>query len=374
MKMNITIIGSGHAGSTVAADLSLKGHRVTLMKTSNKIHNEHFAKILSSKKIYIHENETIKLSEVFATTDLSIAISQAELVIIFLQTNYHESILKKISPFFRDGQYIMFQPGYMSTAYLLKYCEKAVTVIEAESSPIDCRIIEPGHVKVLFRNVLNPVGVYPRHKTNSAKIVLNNLEFPFEIISSVVEAAIHNPNLIVHTIGAIFSIPRIEYSKGKYSMYREVFTPHIWNVVENLDLEKMNILEKLGYKRIPYVEAFKRRNSINNQMDAKEIFFDYANNFSPTGPEIPDSRYITEDVPEGLVLLESLGKFLDINTPTCSGLINCASAALRRDFRIEGRTFERLGISFVKKILADKCSKTESCIEQLREEECTKFH
>ncbi len=61
------------------------------------------------------------------------------------------------------------------------------------------------------------------------------------------------------------------------------------------------------------------------------------------GPTSVNSRYITEDVPQGLVLLESLGKALKINTPVATALIELASAALMRDLRCGGRTLEALG-------------------------------
>ena len=180
------------------------------------------------------------------------------------------------------------------------------------------------------------------------------LPFPYEFVHSVAEAAIHNPNLIVHTIGAVFSIPRIEHVAkhgGNYSMYREVFTPFVWNLVTALDREKMDVLEAIGCPRLSYVEACKHRNSLDDSRDATEVFFDYANNSSPDGPTVPDSRYITEDVPQGLVLLESLGKVLGIPTPTCSGLIDCASALLNRPFREEGRTVEKLGFDNISEII-----------------------
>ena len=68
------------------------------------------------------------------------------------------------------------------------------------------------------------------------------------------------------------------------------------------------------------------KNIFNNggdvqNVDAKEIFFDYALNSSPKGPNISNSRYIIEDVPQGLVLLESLGQLLNIKTPICTSLI-----------------------------------------------------
>ena len=228
-----------------------------------------------------------------------------------------------------------------------------VTIIEAESSPIDCRIGEPGHVKILFRNVMNPFGVYPSNHRNKAEYILKQLEYPFQITKNVAEAALHNPNLIVHTVGGIFSIPRIEFTNGEYWMYREVFTPHIWNIVEALDKEKMNILEKLGCERISYVEACKLRNSLDKDEDALKVFQHYAKYNSPKGPNIPNSRYITEDVSQGLVMLESFGKVIDVATPTATGLINCASAALNQDFRKYGRTVENLGLKNIKKILND---------------------
>ncbi len=353
--MNIAVIGCGHAGSTVAADLSIKGHNVTLLKTSNKLHNEHFEKIYDEQSITITENGISKNAKVNVTTKLKDAVVGKDLLIIYIQTNYHENLIKSLCGYIEDGQTVLIEPGYLSTCFFLKYTNKDITIIEAESSPIDCRITSPGNVQVLFKNVINPVGVYPAENIDKAKDILSKLDFNFTYVSSVVEAALHNPNLIVHTVGAILSVPRIEYTSingGMYSMYREVFTPHVWNLVLALDEEKMNVLEKLGCPRLSYVEACKQRNSDDDDRDATEVFFDYANNSSPTGPDIPNSRYITEDVPQGLVLLESLGQVLSIPTPVTSGLINCASALLKRDFRQEGRTVEKLGYDIIKRILS----------------------
>lgn len=359
--MNVTVVGCGHAGSTIAADLSLKGHNVTLLKTSNKLHNEHFEKIYKEQKINITENNISKDANLVVTTNFEEAITSAELIIIYIQTNYHESLIQKICQYICDGQVVLIEPGYLSTCYFLKYSNKDITVVEAESSPIDCRITTPGNVQVLFKNVINPIGVFPTKNTEIAKRILSQLGYNFDYLTSVVESALHNPNLIVHTIGALFSIPRIEYTNvhgGSYSMYREVFTPHIWNLVLALDEEKMNILEKLGCPRLSYVEACKFRNSDDDNRDATEVFFDYAQNSSPNGPDIPDSRYITEDVPEGLVMLESLGKVLNISTPTTTGLINCANALLNCDFRKCGRTVEKLGIETINIILSE-CEKND---------------
>ena len=168
---------------------------------------------------YVRKNGKISIEELgkervahlsLVTTEYSKAITPGtELIIVYVQTNYHEEIIKKMAPFLRDNQMRLIEPGYFSTAYLLQNTDKNVISIEAESSPIDCRITRPGHCTVLFKNVRNPIGVYPSEKTEEILKGLEPLEFNFVKLDSVIEAALHNPNLIVHTVGAIMSTPRI---------------------------------------------------------------------------------------------------------------------------------------------------------------------
>lgn len=355
--MNISVLGAGNGGTAVAAELSMRGHEVSLIKTSHAMHDDNYNYLIEREgAVNLIENGnkvTAKINRV--TRDLSL-LSESEIVIIYIQSNYHEDLITRIKPYLCDGQILLINPGYLSTAYVLKHCKGIdLTICEAQSSFVDCRIIEPGTIRIGFRNVRNPLGIYPVSKTEYSRSKLDQLGYPFVYLPSVVEAALHNPNLIVHTVGAIMSIPRIEKTKGDYCMYHEVFTPSVWKILEALDKEKMDVMEKLGCQRISYVEACKYRNTLNDKRDAKEVFFWYAN--MPTrakGPTVVDSRYITEDVPQGLVLLETLGKKLRVKTPTCTSLINLASSSLDRDFRLEGRSIERLGSDVLEDIINDR--------------------
>lgn len=356
--MNITILGAGNGGTTVAVDLKLKGHQVTLLKTSDKLHNEHFNAICKNEgRIILHEEKTkVEATLDLVTTDFSKALTkETELIIIYIQTNYHETLIQKLSSYLHDGQIILIEPGYLSTLYFIKYCPKLdLTIVEAESSPLDCRIVAPAEVSILFRNIRNPIGIYPQKNAEKALNELAALQYNFTLLDSVIESALHNPNLIVHTIGAIMSIPRIEYTDGQYWMYKEVFTSSVWNLVEALDEEKMAVLASFNLKKLSYVEACKFRNSQDLSLDAKTIFEDYAKNSSTKGPFVSNSRYITEDVPEGLVLLETLAKRYNIKTPICTSLINLAGACLQTDFREHGRTIEHLGLEQLNMVVMDK--------------------
>ncbi len=356
--MKVAVVGAGNGGTAVATDLAHRGHDVTLIKTSNSIHDDNFNYLIENDgHMTLDEFGEFKSGDIaHVTRDLS-AVRGCPVVIVYVQTNYHESVIERLAPELEDGQILLINPGYLSTAYVLKHCKKDVIVAEATSSFIDCRIRQPGMIKVGFRNVRNPIGIYPRSRREEAIAVLDQLGFPLVYWNSVVETALHNPNMIVHTVGAVMSIPRVEKTNGDYCMYHEVFTPSVWKILEKLDGEKMDVLEHLGFPRIPYVEACKFRNSLDDDRDAKEVFFWYAG--MPTrakGPTSVESRYISEDVPQGIVMLEALGKALNIATPVAAGLIEIASAALGRDLRAEGRTIERLGRENIEKILRD-CGK-----------------
>lgn len=354
--MRITIIGAGNVGTALAADLSLKGHQVCLFKSSTSLHNDNFDYIKKHKQITRTKNGKEEIAEInTVTNNVDEAFrSHPQVIIICIQTNYHEEIIKRISGYLEDGQILLFEPGYLSTAFVLKHIKnKHIISVEAESSPIDCRLTAPGHITELFRNVKNPIGIFPKKKTVEVLNILSSLDYRFSALGSVIEAAIHNPNLIVHTIGAVMSMPRIEYTKGEYWMYKEVFTPAVWNIVESLDDEKMKVLESLHLPQTPYVVACKERNFLDPDINPKDAFFDYAYNSSPKGPNVVNSRYITEDVSQGLCLLESLGQILKIDTPVCSALISIASAALGIDFRKHGRTINTLSPNAIDVILGD---------------------
>lgn len=355
--MKIAILGVGNVGCATACDLASRGHDVTLIKTSTSRNDENYCFIKAhNNQIILNDLDGKVVSAQISnlTRDIS-CVSNSELILVMTQTTYHESIIKRIVPYLHKNQIILFNPGYFATAYMLKYkAPNGVIIAEAESSFIDCRLQEYGRINVSFRNVRNPIGVYPTSKVQIVQSVFEKLGFPFSYLSSVIEAALHNPNLIVHTVGAIMSIPRVEKTQGDYYMYHEVFTPSVWKLLEKLDEEKMNVLSALGFERIPYVEACKFRNSLDDSKDAKEVFFEYANDpNSVKGPTSVDARYITEDVPQGLVLLETLGDHLGVMTTISTSLINIASAALGYDLRLNGRTINNLGMENINRVLAD---------------------
>jgi opine dehydrogenase len=64
-----------------------------------------------------------------------------------------------------------------------------------------------------------------------------------------------------------------------------------------------------------------------------------------SGPMDIRARYITEDVPTGLVPMEAFAQLYRISTPTISALISLANTLIGENYRASGRNLECLGLT-----------------------------
>ena len=68
--------------------------------------------------------------------------------------------------------------------------------------------------------------------------------------------------------------------------------------------------------------------------------------YQATGtPKSLDHKFITEDVPTGLIPMSALGAAAGARTPAIDALVEMVRRMTGNDFAAEGRTLERLGLS-----------------------------
>jgi len=340
--MRITILGAGNSGCAHAAKLVENGHEVMLVKTSRAVHNDNFYMVQRLGGILMHDNTQNNsfFAKLLATTDVCEGIQWADVVMVLTQSLQHKILAEKYGKCFRKGQIVFLIPGNLGSLWFRKYAEDGVIFVEGESTPYDARIVEPGCVHVLFKNVRNAVAVSSHHLSDN--VVLNQIDQLFDshkyLRRNIVESAMHNPNMIVHTIGTIMSASRIELMKGEFWMYRESFSPAVWNLVNELDREKNIVIETYGGTPLSYLDACKWRNEEDLGMDSLKVFQEYANTGGPQGPSSLDTRFMYEDVPMGLGQLELLAKKGNVDTPLASALITIASSLMGTDYREIART------------------------------------
>lgn len=344
--MNVTILGCGNVGVAIAADLSIKGHDVSLIKTSHTKESV-FEKIRhNGNRVLLKENGSYKTSIIKEVSHDISKIAKSDVVIVTIQSTYHEQLIKNISRFLDESQIVICICSYMSSFYFKKNCASLPIIVETAGPYLEGRIEEkdtPGEVvfRVGCRLSRSPLSVFQKERSDECMVKIHQLYKGFSNDYSVIESALLNPNMVLHTVGSVMSIPRIEYSKGNFCMYREAYArgnDATFKVMMQLDAEKKDVLKRLGCDP---VDIFAAGGFLG---DPIKSFYDYAESpdraISPTSVR---SRYITEDVSQGLVLLESIAQIIGDAVPVTSSLITMSGAALGIDFRASGRTAYRLG-------------------------------
>ena len=344
--MKVTIVGCGNAGLIHAAKIFEKGNnQICLLKTSNT-NSAYFEKIVAEGGYRVHDltnrGKDFFVEPVLTTRDPRQAMDFADVVLVMTTTLQHEDVARLIGPYAHDGQIIAMCPGYMGSLIFKKYVKAKVLYSEWETTAYNGRVVENDYVKITFYNPRNAISVLPISKSREVLDVFSQLfDNTHYLRTNILESAIHNPNMIVHTIGMTFSAARIEYSKGEYWMYREGFTDSIVNVINAFDKQKNEVLKAYGCEPLGYFEAAKWRNEEDLSIDAMTSFRSFADS-SNKGPMFLRHRYLLEDVPMGLGLYISLGKVAGLDTSIAESVMTLASALLGENFASKSRSIQYL--------------------------------
>jgi len=357
----VAVLGGGNGGHAVAANLSLAGFKVNFFELPQFA--ESFEKVLRTKEIQIQGISVDGVAKLnHATTDIRQAIKDAEVIFVITPAFGHKAMAEVCVPFIQDGQIIVLMPGSGGSLEFVnmikqKKVKREITVAETCTLPYGARLKGPGHVSVLINAVILPTGVFPSKKTGEVIPKLRQFYPTIIPAKDVLEAAINNPNPIVHPAATLLSATRIEHSKGEFYLYAEGMTPAVARTYESLNEERLSICKVMGYRlhhwdnlefkgyNLGETEEECRYRILNTSMDAAFGKDGIYAGIKMKGPERLKDRYVTEDVPYGMVLLSTLGDLLGVPTPTHDAVIRLASVINRTDYWKTGRGVKQLGLS-----------------------------
>ncbi len=357
----VAVLGGGNGGHAVAANLSLNGYKVNFFELPQFA--ESFERVLRTKEIRIEGisiDGTAKLN--LATTDMQQAIKDAEVLFVVTPAFGHKAMAEACAPFVQDGQIIVLMPGSGGSLEFVKIfkqrkVKREITFAETCTLPYGARLKSSGHVSVFIHAVILPTGVFPSKRTNEVIPKLKQFYPSISPAKDVMEAAINNPNPVVHPVATLLSATRIEHAKGEFYLYAEGMTPSVARAYESLNQERLSICKALGYQlyhwdnlefrdyNLGETEEECRYRILNTSMDAAFGKDGIYAGIKMKGPEHMKDRYVTEDVPYGMVLLSTLGNLLGVPTPTHDAVIQLSSVVNRTDYWRTGRGMKELDLS-----------------------------
>ena len=360
-KNLIAVLGGGNGGHAVAANLSLSGFKVNFFELPKFAGS--FEKVLRTREIRIEGVSIDGVAKLnLATIDIQQAIKDAEVIFVVTPAFGHKAMAEVCAPFVQDGQIIALMPGSGGTLefaniFKEKKVKREVAFAESCTLPYRARLKGSGHISVLINAIILPTGVFPAKRTSDVILKLKQFYPIIMPAKDALEAAVNNPNPIVHPVAALLSATRIEHSMGEFYLYAEGMTPAVARTLESLNEERLSICKALGYKlyhwnnlefknyNLGQTEDECRYRILNTSMDATFGKDGIYAGIKMKGPEHLKDRFISEEVPYGMVLLSTLGNLLRIPTPTHDAVIHLTSVINRTNYWKTGRGVKELGLS-----------------------------
>lgn len=335
----VTVIGGGGTGHTLAADLSRRGHAVSLCEDPAYADSLEAARASGGVEI-AGALETGFVAVDTITTDVGEAVASADVIFVSVIANRHQAVANSIHSSIRDDQSIVIGPDnggalVFASEFRKLGMSKRVLLGGMGGNYYPCRLTGPAKVYVGMPTGPKKVAAFPANETARLIDSLDGL-FDFVPGRNVLEMALSTPNIPNHLAGAVLNTGAIESSQGSFNLFRDGLSPSVLRCIDAIVAERNAILSALGYDEIN--SPMLRKVAELDKHPELDKFRDL------DGPSDMQHRYITEDAMAGMTLLMSLGKLLGIDTPVAEAMVVIASVINDTDYYADGRTISFLGL------------------------------
>ena len=346
----VAVLGGGSGATAAAAHLTLEDHDV-------RLYNRTPAKL---ERIRARGGITVKgglLPESFVglkvAGSLEDAINGADIIMLCIPALGHEYYASRLAPLVGPNQVVFLNPGSTGGAFhfatvLKRYDGKTLPPIaESNTLTYTCRLTPDGDIAIYNIASHALLGVYPSSMVGKIRSLLLELYPNLIKCSSVLEASLTNLNAVLHPPGMLLNAGWIEFTDGDFYYYVEGTTPAVAHIIEDVDRERLNLLDAFGLPKVSFLERFYRAGyttkeacqsgSVYNALKHSEA------NRHIKAPPCLKHRYLDEDVAFGLVPMKELGELASVEMPVTDALTVLASRVNGVDYRQEGLTMQKMG-------------------------------
>lgn len=340
-KKRITICGYGNVGKSLVHVLS-KNFEVSILTFTKTKKNKNLLTIVGENK---YRNELMNIY-----TSPEICLKKTDIFIITLPNFLRENTILKILPFLKKETKILFIPGIGPSQFIASKYLKDYKVFSLLRVPYITRA-EDDIVYILGdRDIIK----YASLKKEDSIDDLIELMFlrPVEKIDYY-EITLTTSNAILHTTrmyglfqgkeDKVFKEKILFYSSwdNKSSTIFKKCDDEVMLICKNL--KEQNIINKGIISLMEYYESdtpgklTKKLNSIeslkNIRLKMKELD---KNSYVLDETD----RFLTEDIPFGLLMFKGIAEILNIDTPNINMVIEWAQKILKKDYIKNGRIID----------------------------------
>jgi opine dehydrogenase len=346
--VDVAVIGAGNGGQATAAHLALAGHRVRLYDRFP----ETTAAFAGTRRLSPRGAVTGDARLSLVTNDVGPAVAGAGAVLVTVPGFALEWIAAALAPHLTDGQVVVLHPGGTGGALVARrvWDEHGLAVRvalgEADTLLYACRLAGPGapDVKAIKRVV--SVAALPATDLERVLSVFGDLVPQAVAAENVLATGLSNMNAVIHPAIALLNARSIDSRAADFDFYRDGVSHAVGRLLDAVDAERLAVARSLGVSCRSYIDWIHERYGVA-AADPPSLFARLAADIY-RGIGTPDglaARYVSEDVPMGLVPLEELGRLCGVATPAVGTLITACSILNAVDYRADGRTLERLGLA-----------------------------
>lgn len=343
-ELRFSVLGGGNGGQSLAGDLAQRGFHVAAIYDRFPQAVAAVGKRGGVELVGPVRSGFGKID--LATSDLGQAMAAGDVLLVVVPAFGHEWMAENMAPHLRDGQTVVLVPGYPGSTLMFRriFRERGMTakilLAETVSLPYATRLVGPAQAGIKGVKQVLHIAALPHADTARVVEILKPALPQLEPVENVLVTSMNVSNPIGHVPTYLLNLGRIEGAmpKGHFD-WHDWATPRVKKVSVGIDQERVRVAGALG------VRAYTKAELSEMQYLGEPWKIIQPEGEIPASSETIPDRFITEDVPHGLVPVALLGRVLSVPTPVTDSLIWIASTVQGVDYWKEGRTLEKMGLA-----------------------------
>ncbi|MGF1528233.1 MAG: NAD/NADP octopine/nopaline dehydrogenase family protein [Candidatus Competibacterales bacterium] len=340
--MRVAILGAGAIALGAAALLAQNGHRPSLWSPSGRR-----TQPLAEGRPLVARGAVEDAFHPGVAPDPETALAEADTVLLALPANGHKAVMDAMAPYVRADHTVIISSHASFGALYLSRCLATrglhPPIVAWGTTATSGRSPSPTEVQVSTVRAKIDLATLPeaRHPEGLARC---EVLFGERFVSreGLLAITLSNLNPQNHLGIALCNLTRMELGET-WSQARHV-TPTVGRLLEALDGERLAIARTLGLSVRTIFEHFALSFHVPQASVSAMNQAMHQAGRGGTGPDRVDSRYVTEDVPFGLVVTALLGRLTGCTATLHEAGIALFSALYGRDFPRENDLIKALDL------------------------------